>query len=238
MPNLESRRTESRRLRKTTPAPYGQACINCARAKCKCLLLATGDRCERFDRLGKECRPSLSVRRSRQGSSSTRIARVESRLNSLLSAVQRPDRTLPSPSDSERVWESEKSLGGHVEHPPSAPSQYDIQTRTPVFALLAPDGPNPSAYIQSDEATRLLKQFRTETLNYFPCIYIPLHVTPQELMQEKPFFWYCLTAVLTPNLTKRESLFTKVHDTIYQKLVVETIPSMDLLLGLKTFMSW
>ncbi|PIG86249.1 hypothetical protein AARAC_004667 [Aspergillus arachidicola] len=43
---------------------------------------------------------------------------------------------------------------------------------------------------------------------------------------------------LTPNLIKRESLFTKVHDTIYQKLLVETTPSMDLLLGLMTFMSW
>ncbi|KAE8365733.1 hypothetical protein BDV27DRAFT_144195 [Aspergillus caelatus] len=188
MPYPDSRRTEARRLRKPTPAPYGQACINCARAKCKCLLLATGDQCERCDRLGKECGPSLSVRRSRQGSSSTRIAR------------------------------SERSLEGHAEQPPSAPSQYDIQTRTPVFALPASDVPD-----------------RKPELS---CIYIPLHVTPQELMQEKPFFWYCLTAVLTPNLTKRESLFTKVHDTIYQKLVLETTPSMDLLLGLMTFMSW
>ncbi|KAE8140437.1 hypothetical protein BDV38DRAFT_239705 [Aspergillus pseudotamarii] len=235
---MESRRTESRKLRKTTPAPYGQACINCARAKCKCLLLAAEDRCERCDRLDKECRPSLSVRRSRKGAASTRIARVESRLDSLLSTLQRPDKSLPSPSDSERVWQSERSSEGHAEHPPSAPSQYDIQTRTQVFALPASDVPSPSAYSQSDEATRFLKQFRTENLKYLPCIYIPLHVTPQELMREKPFFWYCLTAVLTPNLIKRESLFTKVHDTIYQKLVVETTPSMDLLLGLMTFMSW
>ncbi|KAE8404914.1 hypothetical protein BDV37DRAFT_103460 [Aspergillus pseudonomiae] len=57
-------------------------------------------------------------------------------------------------------------------------------------------------------------------------------------MKEKPFFWYCLTAVLTPNLTQRESLFTKVHNTIYQELLVDIAPNMDILLGLMTFMSW
>ncbi|KAE8327979.1 hypothetical protein BDV39DRAFT_192375 [Aspergillus sergii] len=195
MPKPDSRRTEARKVRKTTPAPYGGACINCARAKCKCLLLATGDRRERCDRLGKECRPSLSVRRSRKGSSSTRIARVESRLDSLLSTMQIPGITIQS------------SFGQLV-------------------------------HIPSDTSTRLLEQFRNENLNYLPCIHIPPHVTPQEFMQEKPFFWYCLTAVPTPNLIKRESLFTKVHDTIYQKLLEETTPSMDLPLGLMTFISW
>ncbi|OGM48641.1 hypothetical protein ABOM_002046 [Aspergillus bombycis] len=234
MPNSESRRTEARRLRKTTPAPYGQACINCARAKCKCLLLATGDQCERCDRLGKECRPSLSARMRRKGSSNTRIARVESRLDSLLSALQSPSISTQSSSGSEGVRKGDNSLEGHAEE---SPSPYDVQTRTPVFALPASDNPNPLDHVSSDAATRALEQFRTENLSYLPYIHIPPHVTPQELMKEKPFFWYCLTAVLTPNLTHRESLFTKVHNTIYQELLVDIAPNMDILLGLMTFMS-
>lgn len=31
-----------------TPAPYGRACVNCSRAKCKCLFRAGADSCERF----------------------------------------------------------------------------------------------------------------------------------------------------------------------------------------------
>ncbi|BAE60275.1 unnamed protein product [Aspergillus oryzae RIB40] len=152
--------------------------------------------------------------------------------------MQSPGITLQSSSDSERAREGETSLEGHAEESSSALSLYDIRTRTPVSVLPALNYASNFVHIPCDTSTRLLEQFRNENLNYLPCIHIPPHVTPQELMQEKPFFWYCLTAVLTPNLIERESLFTKVHDTIYQKLVVETTPSMDLLLGLMTFMSW
>jgi hypothetical protein len=31
-----------------TPAPYGQACANCARAKCKCILRIGGGACDRY----------------------------------------------------------------------------------------------------------------------------------------------------------------------------------------------
>lgn len=152
--------------------------------------------------------------------------------------MQSPGIPLQSSSDSERAREGETSLEGHAEESSSALSLYDIRTRTPVSVLPALNDASNFVHIPSNTSTRLLEQFRNENLNYLPCIHIPPHVTPQELMQEKPFFWYCLTAVLTPNLIERESLFTKVHDTIYQKLVVETTPSMDLLLGLMTFMSW
>lgn len=30
-----------------TPAPYGHACQSCAHAKCKCMLLGSGNGCER-----------------------------------------------------------------------------------------------------------------------------------------------------------------------------------------------
>ncbi|KAI1120627.1 hypothetical protein F5Y10DRAFT_257975 [Nemania abortiva] len=66
-PSLEQSETPTR-----TSAPYGQACTNCAKAKCKCILVAhpnpglgRGSRptCERCARLGRECKPSSSVRK-------------------------------------------------------------------------------------------------------------------------------------------------------------------------------
>ncbi|KAI0157785.1 hypothetical protein GGR57DRAFT_54822 [Xylariaceae sp. FL1272] len=55
-------------------APYGQACINCAKAKCKCIISRTPSSgagrgnsfiCERCLRLGRECIPSTGVRKQR-----------------------------------------------------------------------------------------------------------------------------------------------------------------------------
>ncbi|KAI1146468.1 hypothetical protein F4825DRAFT_193988 [Nemania diffusa] len=64
-------------------APYGQACTNCAKAKCKCILVvqtnsgsgrgASRPTCERCARLGRECKPSNTVRK-RGGAGSRRAA--------------------------------------------------------------------------------------------------------------------------------------------------------------------
>ncbi|KAI1342277.1 hypothetical protein F5Y15DRAFT_336464 [Xylariaceae sp. FL0016] len=51
-------------------APYGHACVACAKAKCKCITRgpagSTGS-CERCTRLGRECRPSTSHRKRQVG---------------------------------------------------------------------------------------------------------------------------------------------------------------------------
>lgn len=62
-----------------TSAAYGQACTNCAKAKCKCILLitqpgsgsgrASRPTCERCARLGRECNPSSGVRKRRAAGS-------------------------------------------------------------------------------------------------------------------------------------------------------------------------
>ncbi|KAI1099756.1 hypothetical protein F4804DRAFT_73532 [Jackrogersella minutella] len=46
-----------------SPAPYGQACAGCSRAKCKCFYRSEGSACERCHRLGKSCEPALAVRK-------------------------------------------------------------------------------------------------------------------------------------------------------------------------------
>ncbi|KAI2617419.1 hypothetical protein GGR54DRAFT_641069 [Hypoxylon sp. NC1633] len=46
-----------------SPAPYGQACVGCSRAKCKCFYRSDGTTCERCHRLGKVCEPALAARK-------------------------------------------------------------------------------------------------------------------------------------------------------------------------------
>ncbi|KAL8369870.1 hypothetical protein RB595_000293 [Gaeumannomyces hyphopodioides] len=45
------------------PAAYGQACVGCVRGKCKCMLRQDGAGCERCHRLGKQCEPSVTLRK-------------------------------------------------------------------------------------------------------------------------------------------------------------------------------
>lgn len=94
-----------------TPAPYGQACIGCTKAKCKCILIpetgrGSGFTCERCNRLGRECKPSKGVRKrgaagpkrgsagsgSARGSSGTVVARratnLEKKLEDLVAILK------------------------------------------------------------------------------------------------------------------------------------------------------
>jgi len=112
-----------------TPAPYGQACISCAKAKCKCILtnnttgLGSGQNagyaCERCVRLGRECKPSNGVRkrgaavskRANNGSASTRrgsngmsaasrAANLEQKLEDLVAILKAQTGSGPAPPTS------------------------------------------------------------------------------------------------------------------------------------------
>ncbi|KIH87554.1 hypothetical protein SPBR_04655 [Sporothrix brasiliensis 5110] len=78
------------------PAPYGRACANCSRAKCRCIYRTDSSDCERCHRLKKDCRPSIPVRRkaassgaAKRSSSSTlsRTAQLEQKLDGLVSLL-------------------------------------------------------------------------------------------------------------------------------------------------------
>ncbi|OTB18715.1 hypothetical protein K445DRAFT_314574 [Daldinia sp. EC12] len=70
--------------------PYGQACTNCSKAKCKCISRGgPGSVCERCQRLGKECIPSVSVRkRAARRPASERTAHLEEKLDDLVSILR------------------------------------------------------------------------------------------------------------------------------------------------------
>ncbi|KAI1630822.1 hypothetical protein F4809DRAFT_635202 [Biscogniauxia mediterranea] len=84
-------------------APYGHACANCSKAKCKCITTrGGGSTCERCARLGRECRPSNGVRKKRVSSrranpafgvglgavSASRTAQLEEKLDDLVSILR------------------------------------------------------------------------------------------------------------------------------------------------------
>src|SRR6478609_232065 len=72
-----------------TPAGYGRACTACQRAKCKCILRASGQDCERCHRLGKPCQPmATSRKRVAKKSTSSRTAQLEEKLEDLVTILR------------------------------------------------------------------------------------------------------------------------------------------------------
>ncbi|KAI0396822.1 hypothetical protein F5Y17DRAFT_60975 [Xylariaceae sp. FL0594] len=123
-----------------TPAPYGQACISCAKAKCKCILVqhtpgsGSGQNaryaCERCVRLGRECKPSNGVRKrgaavsKRTSTASTsnrrasndisavsRAANLEQKLEDLVAILKAQTSSGPAPATSAASRNSAPELG-------------------------------------------------------------------------------------------------------------------------------
>lgn len=69
-------------------APYGQACVSCSRAKCKCITRGQGTSCERCHRLRRECQPSVPVRKRIVRRSATRTTHLEDKLDDLVTLLR------------------------------------------------------------------------------------------------------------------------------------------------------
>ncbi|KAI3210361.1 hypothetical protein CBS147311_1136 [Penicillium roqueforti] len=209
---------QSAQIQGGTPAPYGRACMNCSRAKCKCILSATGSGCERCQRLNKECRPSQTVRKRNKPASGSNTAHLEAKLDWIMSAFEKSGVTPSLPPDWQPV-----DLGQSQRHEPSQSAPI-TQTSTRASSSTAEEGQYPEHFLPSYDpeilsliyvppamAQKYLDQFRTRNLQYLPFVYIPSNITSDQLQHKYPFLW---------------------------RVMLDIAPSIDLLLGIMTFVSW
>ncbi|KAJ5384674.1 hypothetical protein N7517_002585 [Penicillium concentricum] len=236
---------ESAQILGGTPAPYGHACMGCSRAKCKCILPATGSGCERCQRLSKECRPAQTVRKRNKLPSGSNTAKLEAKLDWIMSAFEKGGVNPGLPPNWEPV-----NLGRSQQNDQSqsAPS---TQTLTSLSSLsTAKDGRClidfvPSCdrealsliYVPPAMAQKNLDQFRTRTLQYLPFVYIPSNITSDQLRDKYPFLWVCIMEVTTATNLEKGDSFGRITNYIHQKVMIDVAPSMDLLLGIMTFVS-
>ena len=73
---------------------------------------------------------------------------------------------------------------------------------------------------------------------FFPFVYIPPNTTASELSAQRPFLVLCMAAISSRQAERQGELFAMMRETIAQKVVVTVEPSIDLLLGLLTFLGW
>ncbi|KAI1102201.1 hypothetical protein F4804DRAFT_343408 [Jackrogersella minutella] len=223
---------------RSTSALGGRACTNCARVKCKCIHRADGTVCERCYRLKKQCIASVSVgRRATARRGISRTAQLEKKLDELvtrLKAQQGPE--------SQETGDGLDGPGEQTEHD-SDTGDPSITVSTPTIAANGPENPPGSSSTYPDEpspseAEELLKIFREDTIGFFPFVYIPPHVTSQQLREHYPFLWLNIIATKLVSPKRRLSLSDQVKNIVVQKVVVDREKSLDLLLGLLTLVGW
>ncbi|KAJ5774353.1 hypothetical protein N7457_009249 [Penicillium paradoxum] len=237
---------ETTQMSSGTPAPYGRACMNCSRAKCRCVLSVTGAGCERCQRLSKECRAAPTVRKRSKRPSGRSTNHREAKLDWVMSAFQNsgvspglpPEWDFINPGPSQRDAPSQPApASSHsstsVSLPPMSKALYSPQHRSL-------DGREVSSliYVPPAMGQQYLDQFRTRNLTYLPFVYIPANMTSDQLRHKYPFFWACIMEVVTFRDQNKGDSFGRITNHIHQRVMVDIAPSMDLLLGVMTFVSW
>ncbi|KAK2810165.1 hypothetical protein FQN50_003135 [Emmonsiellopsis sp. PD_5] len=228
------------------PAPYGRACMNCSRAKCKCILFVNGNGCERCHRLKKECLPSPKLRkRNTMRASASKTAQLEAKLDTIVSLLQSGETLgglsadgVSSSIGSVLQGHTTEAGNGLVSASPNqgltlgAPSTSE-STRSPT-----PLQDESTYIIEPEKATEFFNNFRTLHLDYLPFFHIPPHVTWQQLRRERPFLWLCIMGISVKTVAEREPFHKKIKSLVCEKVIADVNPDIDILLGIIAFVSW
>ncbi|KAI9167540.1 Transcription factor [Paramyrothecium foliicola] len=228
-----------------SPAGYGKSCMNCSRAKCKCILRPEGSGCERCHRLGKECQPMTTARkRTTKKSTSSRTAQLEEKLEDLVSILratqQQPNQQVVRPEAVDSLanvytsrLDSLATAATVSSHQPQRDAFRD-ETRVPPYTPSPASGlyePSPK------EAERRLGTFRAWLKN-LPFMHLPDDMTAASLRQERPFLWMCINNITSMTVREQQILKDKVRSEVAQRVIVDFERSMDILLGLLTCLGW
>jgi hypothetical protein len=83
-----------------------------------------------------------------------------------------------------------------------------------------------------------LKTFKAIKLKRFPFIILPESQTAQDLRQERPFLWLCIMAVSSKSSVQQIALEKELRTIIGRQLLLEGEKTLDLLLGVMTYIAW
>ncbi|KAK9367092.1 hypothetical protein V1509DRAFT_194602 [Lipomyces kononenkoae] len=238
-------------------APYGQACTNCVRAKCRCILRNLGNTCERCYRLHKECIRSDTVRKRPKGRVTSRSSQLEQKLDDLMVLLKSSPHTQTTETsasksgsklgdvgietvsnslcstDSESISDSREDrtmcISSHVEPFMHLCSTSALSQNYTIPIIFEPT---------QEDANQYLKDFRTQKLEHFAFLSIDPATSSDELRQERPFLWLCIMAISCPSTSDQIRLGNGIRQIVSQKVVINGERNLDLLLGIMIFVGW
>ncbi|KAM7186796.1 hypothetical protein V8F20_011229 [Naviculisporaceae sp. PSN 640] len=216
------------------PAPYGRACTNCVRAKCRCILRIDGADCERCHRLSKECIPSVTVRkRNGRRSHVSRAAALEDKLEDIVTLLRNQNTTMSSAGSGAPARDTTRRRSSQemsIELRPSTPSSSGHPVATQV------DAPSPSSVTALPPARTKCKSDLYASL---PTLYAHAPtMTVHHLQHHYPFLWFNVMTATCLNVVQQRGMATAATKFLAQKVVVESEKSLDPLLGVLTSITW
>ncbi|KAJ5593833.1 C6 transcription factor [Penicillium hispanicum] len=249
-------------MEKRGPTPgsgsYGKACMQCSKAKCRCVARPDSAACERCLRLKKPCQPPDSIRRrgARNFESGAQIAKLEGRIDTLTTMLRSIANATGVPADPQpNPNESLVSAGGTAnEDIGNSASSYPDNEGVPPSLTDAPSQSSPSGTCGStksspwqqplpyelapDEATWYLERFINHMLPCFPFIYFAPGITAQQLRRDRPFLAEAIIAVATPSTQQKLTRAERLKYHLTHSAVLENQSSIDMLLGILTYIAW
>ncbi|KAJ5591583.1 uncharacterized protein N7459_001952 [Penicillium hispanicum] len=191
-------------------------------------------------------------RRVAKRTASSRVSRLEEKIDSLVSmmrteaepgmgmsnyagliAVDQP--AYPSPAKTNHSSNPHIEAISHLDHQKGGRRlEHSSFVPKPVTST---DFHHPDVPL-SFEAEECLTQFRTTKARYFPFVYIPPTTTAQDLRQEKPFLWLAIMAISCRSTAQQQVLGDKIKQVVAEQMVMQSEKSIDLLLGLLAFVGW
>ncbi|KAH6646095.1 hypothetical protein BKA67DRAFT_93833 [Truncatella angustata] len=225
---------------------YGQACMQCYKAKCRCVPSLRNGECERCLRLKKQCQPSNTFRRrnaQRPEESDSRIAQLESKIETLTSAMQSIASSSGSSIDIVQLLNDENisaSTSRSAGIPTNSTSTSSSIIEEPMQTT--PLHPNSSLQLLSDplsnQAEECLVFFRSQMLPCFPFINFSQEITARQLHHERPFLYQAILAVTTFSSRMKLSQVEDLKRFLHESALINVQSNMDLLLGLLTYLTW
>ncbi|KAI1076236.1 hypothetical protein F5B20DRAFT_573018 [Whalleya microplaca] len=201
-------------------AKWGAACAPCALAKAKCLRSneALGTKCDRCERLEKDCVGQVHKPRKKRQSKPSKTAQLEERLNSLVdllkatnsgeipgSATQAPELRPGlsyAPEEAQgavSVQTRPPGCSDNPTHPAESnskplrviPSTYNEYA--PTVCICRAQAGEGSIPLESDET--LLSTFINRLMPDYPFVTLPLGITASELASTRPFLFATIRMV-------------------------------------------
>lgn len=203
----------------------------------------------------KDCKPPAPVRKRRVVTKqpTSKVERLEKKIDGLfdfLKSTTAENGPLSSSADTasfdsvigatplDSTSHSERLLSPHPRFDLSHDS-FSLPNSTRVASM-----PVNLFYIDStlepslENAEIYLINFRTNFINNFPFLVIPLSVTAYRLRQERPILWLCIMSVASKNTNEQIILSKRVKEVFGVEAYVRGTRNLDFLLGVLVFATW
>lgn len=203
----------------------------------------------------KDCRPPPPVRKRRivTKQPTSKVERLEKKIDGLFNFLKSTTVENGQPSSSADTASSDSVINAtplnttsHAErllspHPRNDVSHDSFGLPNPTTAASMPVDLyyNESTLEPSPENAEIyLINFRTNFINNFPFLVIPLSVTAYRLRQERPILWLCIMSVASKNTNEQIILSRRVKEVFGMEAYVRGTRNLDFLLGVLVFATW